>query len=80
MKKSNTALLFLYPLLIFFSILTLVPFAWMICAAFKGNADFFNSLFLPRGDGLLGIAWDRLTFANFAKLFGELGMLRATMN
>ncbi len=80
MKKSNTALLFLYPLLVFFSILTLVPFAWMICAAFKGNADFFNSLFLPGGDGLLGIAWDRLTFANFAKLFGELGMLRATMN
>jgi ABC-type glycerol-3-phosphate transport system permease component len=56
MKKSNTALLFLYPLMVFFSILTLVPFAWMICAAFKSNADFFNSLFLPQGDGFLGIA------------------------
>lgn len=80
MKKSNPALLVIYPLLVFFSIITLIPFAWMICAAFKSNADFFDSLFLPRGVGFLGIAWDRLTLANFSKLFVELGMLRATMN
>lgn len=80
MKKNSPALLIIYPLLVFFSIITLIPFAWMICAAFKSNADFFDSLFLPRGVGFLGIAWDRLTLANFSKLFVELGMLRATMN
>jgi len=80
MKRFSPALLVIYPLLIFFSIVTLVPFAWMLCAAFKSNADFFNSLFLPQGSGFLGIAWDRLTLANFSKLFGELGMMRATMN
>lgn len=77
---ARAGLLGVYVLLITFSILTLVPFAWMVCAAFKGTGDFFSSLFLPRGDGFLGVAWDRLTLDNFRRLFGELGIGVALLN
>jgi ABC-type glycerol-3-phosphate transport system permease component len=59
---------------------TLVPFVWLICAAFKTNADVFTSNFLPKGDGFLGVAWDRLTTLNFVRLFTELGIGRAMAN
>lgn len=57
----------------------LLPFAWLICGAFKTNEDFFNSLFLPRGDGWLGVAWSRLTLANFKAALGN-GLPRAMLN
>ena len=59
---------------------TLVPFVWLICAAFKTNTDVFSSNFLPTGDGFLGIGWDRLTTSNFVRLFAELGIGRAMAN
>ncbi len=74
------ALAVVYSLLIFFSILTLIPFAWMVCAAFKSGDDFFGSLFLPTGDGFLGIAWGRLSFDNFVRLFSQLGVGNAMLN
>lgn len=58
----------------------LVPFIWLICGAFKDNQDFFGSAFLPRGDGFLGIAWDRLTLDNFRHLFADTSILRALLN
>ncbi|MCU0792596.1 MAG: carbohydrate ABC transporter permease [Opitutaceae bacterium] len=70
----------IYVALTFCAILTLVPFAWLICAAFKTNADVFAHNFLPMGDGFLGVAWDRLTVANFERLFTELGIGRAIAN
>jgi ABC-type glycerol-3-phosphate transport system permease component len=69
-----------YVALIAFSLLTLVPFAWMACAAFKTGDDFFASLFLPTGDGFLGVGWDRLSFANFNRLFTQLGIGNAMLN
>lgn len=59
---------------------TLVPFAWLMCAAFKTNADVFASNFLPSGEGVFGVAWDRLTAGNFVRLFTELGIGRAMAN
>lgn len=70
----------IYVALIFAAALTLVPFFWLLCAAFKTNADVFSSNFLPSGDGLFGVAWDRLTVANFGRLFRELGIGRAVVN
>lgn len=43
----------------------LVPFAWLICAAFKQSRDLYSVLFLPWDD--LG----RLTLDNFRRLFAE---------
>ena len=77
---NRLALAAVYVLLIVFALLTLVPFTWMVCAAFKSGDDFFSALFLPRGDGLFGIAWDRLTFANFHRLFTEIGIGNAILN
>jgi ABC-type glycerol-3-phosphate transport system permease component len=68
-----------YALLAAAAAITLVPFAWMLCAALKTNEDFFTSLFLPlRADG--GIAWDHLTLGHFARLFTEHGFGRAMLN
>ena len=69
-----------YAALVFFATLTLIPFAWMITSALKNRDDLFASFFLPRGDGLLGIAWDRLTLENFARLFEQFPISRAMLN
>lgn len=57
-----------------------VPFIWLVCGAFKRNEDFFGSSFLPRGEGFLGIAWSRLTSANFSTLLADANILRALLN
>ncbi len=50
-----------------------LPFAYLLCASLKTNPDFFDSVFLPRGDGFLGIAWERLTMGHYRRLFTQLG-------
>ncbi len=67
-------------LLIACAAITLVPFVWLVTSALKNKTDFFGAVFLPRGDGLFGIAWDRLTLENFHRLFVEVPMLRAILN
>ncbi len=70
----------LYALLSVFALLTLLPFLWMAASAVKNREDFFTSLFLPGGDGWLGIGWDRLTGENFVRLFTEFPVARALLN
>ena len=70
----------LYGLIIFFAGLTVLPFAWMVCASLKTQADFFTSRFLPTGDGIFGIAWGRLSLHQFVRLFTELPVARALLN
>ncbi len=62
------------------ALIVLTPIAWMVTSSVKATEDHFTSVFLPGGDGFLGIAWDRLTLQNFAKLFGEANMGRAIVN
>ncbi|MBK7405145.1 MAG: carbohydrate ABC transporter permease [Phycisphaerales bacterium] len=62
------------------AVVTLVPFAWLLTSAFKAPQEFFGSMFLPRGDGFLGVAWDRLTTGNLTRLFRELSIGRAMLN
>lgn len=69
-----------HAILIFFVIVVLAPFAWLVCAALKSNQEFFLSAFLPRGDGFLGIAWNRLTLEHFARLFTQLAVGRSLLN
>jgi multiple sugar transport system permease protein len=69
-----------YGLLTIFAAITLVPFAWLLCASFKSNADFFSSLFLPGGGGFLGVDWGGLTLVNFRRLFTEIGIGNAIIN
>ncbi len=74
------ALVPVYAALVFFAIITLIPFAWMLTSALKNQHDYFASFFLPRGDGWLGVAWDRLTLENFRRLFTEFPIGRAMLN
>lgn len=78
-EPSRSAALWSYCLAVPAAVFVLVPFAWLICAAIKTNEDFFTSPFLPRGDGLLGIAWDRITLDNFRHLFAQTGIARALL-
>jgi multiple sugar transport system permease protein len=70
----------IYALLVVCAAITLVPFLWMITSAVKSREDFFSAVFLPHGNGFLGIAWDRLTLDNFRRLFAEMGLGRAMLN
>src|SRR5687768_6065795 len=70
----------LYGALVFFAVLTLLPFIWMLTSSIKNQNDFFTSFFLPGGDGFLGVAWDRLTLTNFRRLFAEFPIGRAMLN
>lgn len=69
-----------YLLLVVFAIITLIPFAHMLAGALKTKLDFAATLFLPAGDGFLGIGWDRITLENFRRLFFELAIPRALLN
>jgi ABC-type glycerol-3-phosphate transport system permease component len=59
--------------------IVLVPFLWLLIASLKTGEDFFGATFLPAGDGVLGVGWDRLTLTNYSKLF-DLGFGRALLN
>ena len=81
-RKSSTpaASLATYGVLYAGAAIVLVPFLWLLCGAFKHNEDFFGSMFLPRGEGLFGIAWGRLTLDNFKALLANSTILRAMLN
>ena len=69
-----------YAALVFFAGLMALPFAWIVTSSLKRQEDFFTSRFLPAGDGWFGIGWEKLTLANYARLFTELGVPRALLN
>lgn len=80
MPAKRLTIFLLHALLLFFAVLTLVPFAYLVCGALKSKFDFAATLFLPAGDGWFGVDWDRLTLNNFVRLFTDLGLPRALHN
>lgn len=69
-----------YVVLAIACIVTLAPFAWLAAACFKNTDDFVRYLFLPMGDGLGGVAWDRLTLQSFRRLFQQLEFAQSFLN
>jgi ABC-type glycerol-3-phosphate transport system permease component len=69
----------IYLALIGATFVTLIPFVFLVCGSLKMREDVASGLLLPIGDGWLGIAWDRLTMANFTRLY-ELGLGRSILN
>ena len=78
-NRKAAANAIVYTLLVVFAIITLIPFAHMLAGALKTKFDYAATLFLPAGDGFLGIGWDRITLDNFRRLFGELAFGRAML-
>lgn len=70
----------IYTPLLILTAITLVPFAYLVCSAFKTSEAFFTSPFLPVGEGFLGIAWDQLTLLHFRRLFQEENFARYILN
>ncbi|MCA9304021.1 MAG: carbohydrate ABC transporter permease [Phycisphaerales bacterium] len=68
-----------HTVLILLAIIVLTPFVWMFIASLKTQEDFFSGLFLPAGDGFLGIGWDKLTLDNYRNLFDK-GFENALIN
>lgn len=62
------------------ALVVLTPFVWLLAASFRSNEDFFTTLLLPIRESWLSVAWDRLTTANYAKLFAQTDMFRALVN
>ncbi len=69
-----------YALLIIAGGITLLPLVWLVISSLKQPQDFFDSMFLPPGDGLFGIGWDRLTLEHYRRLFSDLGVARPLIN
>lgn len=65
----KTLNLVVYVVLVGAALITLVPFAWLVCAALRTPEAYFQYQFLPLGDGFLGVDWQALTLSHFAKLF-----------
>lgn len=80
MLPSRAARFLVYTLLILFAVITLIPFAYLLAGALKSRFDFAASIFLPVGDGFLGVAWGKLTLANFRRLLFDLPVPRAMIN
>lgn len=55
------------------AVITLVPFAFMVCRSLRARTS--EGLFLPAGSGPLGVDWSQLSLSNYTRLFdeGELG-------
>jgi ABC-type glycerol-3-phosphate transport system permease component len=77
MKKALT-----YAILLLFAAVTLIPFAWLLCASIKTSDVFFTYQFLPRGDGFLGIDWKSLTLSYYTDLISrpEFNFGRSILN
>lgn len=69
-----------YALLLISAAVALIPFVFLVCAAFKTTPDVYAHHFLPSGDGLFGIAWDRLTFNNVTRLFTDNDLSQSIVN
>jgi len=78
-RTPNLKILSLHTILILLAIIVLFPFIWLIIASLKSQADFFSGMFVPPGDGLFGLGWDKLTLDNYKNLF-ELGFGNALIN
>lgn len=63
----------LHIILLILAAISLSPFFWLVCAAFKRQDDFFRHSFLPSDPR-------RLTFANFQQLFGDFPFGRWLIN
>jgi ABC-type glycerol-3-phosphate transport system permease component len=74
MRRSPLLSLLVHALLILGALLTLVPFAWLICAAFKPQEQIFATAFLPWGN------LRALTLDNFRRLFTTLPFGRWLLN
>ncbi|WP_432799570.1 carbohydrate ABC transporter permease [Poriferisphaera sp. WC338] len=74
-QKSRYTVL-VYLALGVFAIFTLMPFAYLLCSAFKSSDVFFSSSFLPiKEDGYwFEIEWSGLTLNHFHRLWSEVNI------
>jgi len=67
-----------YPALGLVCLVTVLPFFYMVTRSFRSSSS--DGLFLPKGDGLLGVNWDQFTLEKYITLFTELAFHRHIIN
>jgi multiple sugar transport system permease protein len=81
LARANLGTLALYVTLLVVSTVVIVPLFYLVVSAFKTEQGFLEHMFLPTGEGFLGIAWSELTTNQFTRLFdSEIGIGRALIN
>ncbi len=79
--RVSVGALAVYAVLLIASVVVAVPLFYLVVSSFKSEADFLDSVFLPKGDGLFGVGWERLTTEQFRELFSPpIGIGRAMLN
>jgi len=61
------------------ALVILTPIVWMLVSSLKSREDYFSGLFLPAGDGPLGVGWGKLTLENYRTLI-DIGFARPLVN
>ena len=79
-RRPIAASIALHALLLSLAAVVMIPLAWMVTTAFKPLGIQFDTMFLPEGEGLLGIGWSRLTLENFRNLFEQARLGIALLN
>lgn len=79
-RPRNLVQVLVYAILAFFTVITLIPLAWLLVGAFKTNEDFFGFLFFPLKEDSLAIDWARMTLGNFERLFFSLNFANYIAN
>ncbi len=69
-----------YAMLAASAAIVLTPFAYLLASSLKTGEDFFGSLFLPAGEGVFGVAWGRITSANYTRLISEFDFTNNIVN
>ena len=80
-KSKATTFILVHAMLLVVSVVVVVPLLYLVISAFKTEQGFLEYLFLPKGDGFLGIDWNELTTDQIERLFkGDIGIGRALAN
>ena len=83
MKRSHGKLvgsLLTHSVLIAWSLITLIPLAYLLCASFKTQEVFFQNVFLPTDSQTGQIDTAGLTTSNYTRLFTDNGFARPLLN
>ena len=76
-KSKATTFILVHAMLLVVSVVVVVPLLYLVISAFKTEQGFLEYLFLPKGDGFLGIDWNELTTNQIERLFkGDIGIGR----
>ncbi|MEM1164654.1 MAG: carbohydrate ABC transporter permease [Planctomycetota bacterium] len=62
------------------ALIVLLPFVYMLCVSVREPGPGALGMFLPAGNGALGVDWSRVGLGNYIRLFVELDVIQPLLN